>query len=77
RVVFLTFHSGEDRLVKKTFAELAHPCICPRDFPVCACGKKPQIKNLTGKGITAQEIELTQNPRSRSARLRVVEKIGF
>ncbi len=77
RLAVISFHSLEDRLVKKTFAELAHPCTCPRDFPVCACGKKPQVKNLTGKGITAQETELSQNPRARSARLRVVEKIGF
>ncbi len=76
-LAIISFHSLEDRLVKKTFAELANPCTCPRDFPVCVCGKKPQVKNLTGKGIIAGEEELKQNPRARSARLRVVEKIGF
>lgn len=75
RIGIITFHSLEDRIVKKTFASLAKGCICPPRFPVCACGVLPQIKLVTRKPIVPTEKELEMNPRSRSAKLRVAEKI--
>lgn len=75
RAAAITFHSGEDRLTKQTFANLASPCECPRDFPVCVCGKKPQVKLLWKKPALPREDELEVNPRSRSAKVRAVEKI--
>ncbi len=75
RIAVISFHSLEDRLVKLSFKELASGCTCPRDFPVCICGKKPQIKETTKKPILPSEEELQNNPRSRSAKLRVAEKI--
>lgn len=75
RIGIITFHSLEDRIVKKTFASLAKGCICPPRFPVCACGILPQIKLVTRKPIVPTEKELEMNPRSRSAKLRVAEKI--
>ena len=75
RAAVITFHSLEDRIVKQVFASLADPCECPPDFPVCTCGKKPVIKKITKKPITPSEQELLDNPRARSAKLRVVEKI--
>ena len=74
RIAIITFHSLEDRIVKETFAEAASGCTCPRDFPVCVCGKKPKVKLLTRKPIVSGEAELTENPRARSAKLRVAEK---
>lgn len=70
----ITFHSLEDRIVKETFASLAQGCTCPKDFPVCVCGKKPVVKLVGRKPVTPSEQELEQNPRSRSARLRVAGK---
>ena len=75
RMAVITFHSLEDRIVKHTFAELAKGCVCPPDFPVCVCGKKPQGVVVTKKPILPSEQELEENPRSRSAKLRVCEKI--
>ena len=75
RMAVITFHSLEDRVVKHTFAELAKGCECPPDFPVCVCGKKPQGVVVTKKPILPSEQELEENPRSRSAKLRVCEKI--
>lgn len=75
RACVITFHSGEDRIAKQTFAKLANPCECPRDFPVCICGKKPTIKILTKKPVVPSEDELKTNPRSRSAKVRAVEKL--
>ena len=75
RLCVITFHSLEDRIVKNTFRNLADPCTCPKSFPVCVCGKKPTVKLVTRKPITASEEELAQNPRSRSASLRIVEKL--
>ena len=75
RLCVITFHSLEDRIVKNTFRNLADPCTCPKSFPVCVCGKKPVVKPVTRKPITAGEEELTQNPRARSASLRIVEKL--
>ncbi len=71
----ITFHSLEDRIVKKTFQELAKGCVCPKSFPVCVCGKKPEVKILTTKPILPSEKELEENSRSKSAKLRVVVKL--
>ena len=73
RICVIAFHSLEDRIVKNTFRSLASPCTCPKSFPVCVCGKKPSVKLVSGKPITAGEEELTDNPRARSATLRVAE----
>ncbi len=75
RIAVISFHSLEDRIVKQNFKALAVGCTCPRDFPVCVCGKKPIIKEITKKPILPTENELSANPRSRSAKLRVAEKI--
>ncbi len=75
RIVIITFHSLEDRIVKQTFNQLASGCTCPKDFPVCVCGNKPKIKILTKKPILPSEAELAVNSRSKSAKLRVAEKI--
>ena len=75
RVAIITFHSLEDRIVKQTFAELAQGCTCPKNFPVCVCGKKPDLKVITRKPILPSNEELEVNPRSRSAKLRVAEKL--
>ena len=75
RLAVITFHSLEDRIVKNTFASLAKGCDCPKDFPVCVCGKKPQVKNVTGKPVVADEEELERNFRAHSAKLRVIEKL--
>jgi 16S rRNA (cytosine1402-N4)-methyltransferase len=74
RIVVISFHSLEDRIVKETFASLAKGCTCPRDFPVCVCGKKPQVKIITSKPILPSEREQAENPRSKSAKLRAAEK---
>ncbi len=74
RFAILTFHSLEDRVVKNRFKEWATGCTCPPDFPVCVCGKTPQAKLITRKPIVAQPQELEENRRSRSAKLRVLEK---
>ena len=75
RMAVITFHSLEDRIVKETFAAMASGCTCPRGLPVCVCGKKPSVKVITRKPILPDEEELADNPRSRSAKLRVAEKI--
>ncbi|MBE6536915.1 MAG: 16S rRNA (cytosine(1402)-N(4))-methyltransferase RsmH [Ruminococcaceae bacterium] len=75
RIAVISFHSLEDRLVKLSFKELSQGCTCPRDFPVCVCGKKPEIKEITKKPTLPTEEELENNPRSRSAKLRIAEKI--
>ena len=75
RLAVLTFHSLEDRIVKQTFASLAQGCTCPPSFPVCVCGKKPQGKVITRKPMLPSKEELDENPRSRSAKLRVFEKV--
>ena len=74
RISVITFHSLEDRIVKTTFAELAKGCVCPKEFPVCVCGRKPTVK-LLDKGTPPGDKELEENPRSRSARLRSAEKL--
>lgn len=75
RIAILTFHSLEDRIVKEAFRELEKPCTCPGNFPVCVCGKKPEIKTITRKPITATEEELEYNSRSKCAKLRLAERI--
>ncbi len=75
RLAIITFHSLEDRAVKSAFAELAQGCTCPREFPICVCGKKPQIKIVSKKPITSSAEELKENPRAHSAKLRVAERI--
>ena len=75
RIVIITFHSLEDRIVKQTFASLASGCTCPKDFPVCVCGNRPKVKIITKKPILPNSEELAVNSRSKSAKLRVAEKI--
>ena len=75
RLAIITFHSLEDRLVKQAFAAAATGCTCPKDFPVCVCGNQPKIRQVTRKPITASNEELNINPRARSAKLRVAEKL--
>lgn len=75
RIVIITFHSLEDRIVKQAFNSLAAGCTCPKDFPVCVCGNKPKIKIITKKPILPSDAELAVNSRSKSAKLRVAEKI--
>ena len=75
RLCVITFHSLEDRIVKNTFRNMANPCTCPKSFPVCVCGKKPTVRLITRKPITASNEELEFNPRSRSASLRIAEKL--
>lgn len=75
RLAVITFHSLEDRIVKTAMAEAAKGCTCPPEFPVCICGKKPLVKLISRKPITAGSRELEQNPRSRSAKLRVCQKL--
>ena len=75
RLAIITFHSLEDRIVKTAMAEAAKGCTCPPNFPVCVCGKKPKVKLISRKPIVASEEELQINPRSRSAKLRVCERI--
>ncbi len=75
RIAIISFHSLEDRLVKLSYRDLASGCTCPRDFPVCVCGKKPILKEIIKKPILPSDEELNANPRSRSAKLRIAEKI--
>ena len=75
RIAIITFHSLEDRIVKQTFASLAPGCTCPRNFPVCVCGNRPTLKVITRKPILPSAKELEENPRSRSAKLRIAEKL--
>ena len=74
RLAVITFHSLEDRIVKRTLQEMAKGCTCPPEFPVCVCGKKPKIKILTRRPVVSGAAELEENPRARSAKLRVAEK---
>ncbi len=74
RLAVISFHSLEDRLVKTTFAQWAKGCTCPPDFPVCVCGKQPRVTLIGKRPMTAGAAELAENPRARSAKLRVAEK---
>ena len=75
RLAVITFHSLEDRIVKNAMANAAKGCTCPPNFPVCVCGKKPLVKIITRKPIVSGEEELERNPRARSAKLRICEKL--
>ncbi|NMA95272.1 MAG: 16S rRNA (cytosine(1402)-N(4))-methyltransferase RsmH [Clostridiales bacterium] len=75
RFCIISFHSLEDRIVKRAFRKLSDPCICQPDAPICICGLKPSVKIITRRPITANKKELELNPRARSAKLRVCEKI--
>lgn len=75
RGVIISFHSLEDRIVKHIFREYAEGCTCPRQLPLCVCGKQPRVKVLTGRPVTATQQETDENPRARSAKLRAVEKL--
>lgn len=75
RLCIITFHSLEDRIVKNIFNKRANPCTCPKEFPVCVCGKTADIRKITGKPILPTAEELEENPRARSAKLRVAEKM--
>lgn len=75
RLCIITFHSLEDRIVKEYYKSIIDVCTCPKDFPVCVCGNKPLAKYITKKPINPSEQEINENPRSKSAHLRVIEKI--
>ena len=76
RLAVITFHSLEDRIVKNAMASAARGCTCPPEFPVCICGKKPDVKLVNRKPIVSGDLELEENPRARSAKLRVCEKLA-
>lgn len=76
RLAVISFHSLEDRLVKTAYAQWAKGCTCPPDFPVCVCGKTPRVRLVGKRPITASEQELEENPRARSAKLRVAERLS-
>ncbi len=75
RIAIITFHSLEDRIVKQTYASLAEGCTCPKNLPICVCNNKPTVAVVTKKPILPSEVELEENPRSRSAKLRVAQKL--
>lgn len=75
RMAIITFHSLEDRIVKLKFKELATACTCPKEFPICICGGKAKVKIISRKAIEPSKEEVDENPRSRSAKLRVIERI--
>lgn len=75
RMAVITFHSLEDRIVKESFNKRLNPCTCPPELPFCVCGKKADIRKITKKPIVANKREMESNPRSRSAKLRVIEKL--
>lgn len=75
RVAIITFHSLEDRIIKKTFSELATGCVCPKSFPICVCNKKTVVRIVSKKPILPTDEEEIENPRSKSAKLRIAEKL--
>ena len=75
RLAVITFHSLEDRIVKQQMAKWCEGCICPKDFPVCVCGRTPQGRLIYKKGLAPSQREVEENPRARSSRLRVIEKL--
>ena len=75
RICVISFHSLEDRIVKRAFAEYAKGCVCPKDFPVCVCKQTPTLKIITRKPIQASKTETELNPRARSAKLRIAERV--
>jgi 16S rRNA (cytosine1402-N4)-methyltransferase len=75
RIGIISFHSLEDRRVKEAFRAWSKGCICPPELPVCVCGRKPQFRVVTAKPVVAEPTEIDVNPRSRSAKLRVAERL--
>lgn len=75
RLAAISFHSGEDKLVKNFFRENAGGCVCPKEFPICICGGKPKVKIITKRPIVPMKKEIRNNPRARSAKMRVIERI--
>ena len=75
RLAVITFHSLEDRIVKNAFRSAAQGCTCPKDFPVCVCGKQAKVKLVARKPLLPSMEEIARNPRARSAKLRVCEKM--
>ncbi len=75
RICVISYHSGEDRIVKETFAAFANRCTCPPDLPVCACGRCPMLEVLTRKPLCATQVEVERNPRARSAKLRIARRL--
>lgn len=75
RICIITFHSLEDRIVKNVFRNMENPCTCPRDFPVCVCGRKPRVRIITRKPVLPGQEELANNRRAHSAKLRIIEKL--
>ena len=76
RLAIISFHSLEDRIVKDTYVQRENPCICPPEIPICVCGKKPEIKRINKKPRVPSKLQEDENPRARSAKLRVCEKLG-
>ena len=76
RMVVISYHSLEDRIVKRYFVARENPCTCPRELPKCVCGKVPTLRRITRHVVTPSDAEVDRNPRSRSAKLRVAEKLG-
>ena len=75
QLAVITFHSLEDRIVKSAYRKYENPCTCPPEFPVCVCGKVADVRKVTRKPVAPSEEELETNPRARSAKLRVIEKL--
>ncbi|MGH2486395.1 MAG: 16S rRNA (cytosine(1402)-N(4))-methyltransferase, partial [Ktedonobacterales bacterium] len=75
RIVVISFHSLEDRIVKRFFQAEARGCVCPPELPVCVCGRTPQLSVVTRHPVTASAEEMARNPRARSAKLRVAERL--
>jgi 16S rRNA (cytosine1402-N4)-methyltransferase len=75
RLCVVSYHSLEERIVKQTFNELARTCTCPKDFPVCVCEASPTLRLISKKPIVPQTNEIERNPRARSAKLRIAEKV--
>jgi 16S rRNA (cytosine1402-N4)-methyltransferase len=76
RLVVLSYHSLEDRIVKRFFQAERRGCVCPPEAPVCVCGREPRLRLVAGKGLTPSDAEIGANPRARSARLRAAERLA-